>query len=183
VNPCSLNPCMNGGTCVQNGLNYSCACQTFATGSNCQIFNYAFTPTTTTTTTTVSLRQTAYFGTNSGTTFYNMGSPYPISKINIRSGAWLDSIQLQYSNGYTPAANGGTGGSASSFSIPSGQYIISVYVCAGGYVDKLVFTTSLGTIYSYGNIESSCTTVSMPTGLLGIGGYSDGYLRSIYFIY
>ncbi|CAH2329676.1 fibulin-7, partial [Pelobates cultripes] len=37
INPCSSNPCLNGGTCVEGGSRqYKCTCPQEWTGSNCQ---------------------------------------------------------------------------------------------------------------------------------------------------
>ncbi|XP_063299747.1 fibulin-7 [Pelobates fuscus] len=37
INPCSSNPCLNGGTCVEGGnRQYKCTCPQEWTGSNCQ---------------------------------------------------------------------------------------------------------------------------------------------------
>ena len=38
MNPCWLNPCLNGGICTSNGLNYSCNCPQPAYGNNCQYY-------------------------------------------------------------------------------------------------------------------------------------------------
>lgn len=35
--PCHPNPCMNGGTCTENGGGYDCACLTQYSGPNCEI--------------------------------------------------------------------------------------------------------------------------------------------------
>ena len=32
----SSNPCENGGTCVEDGENYTCSCAEYWTGVNCQ---------------------------------------------------------------------------------------------------------------------------------------------------
>lgn len=34
--PCHPNPCMNGGTCTENGGGYDCACPTQYSGPNCE---------------------------------------------------------------------------------------------------------------------------------------------------
>ena len=35
---CSIDPCMNGN-CFANGFDYTCDCETFYEGENCDIFN------------------------------------------------------------------------------------------------------------------------------------------------
>lgn len=38
--PCHPNPCMNGGTCAENGGGYDCACLTQYSGPNCESKHY-----------------------------------------------------------------------------------------------------------------------------------------------
>lgn len=37
---CHPNPCMNGGTCTENGGGYDCACVTQYSGPNCESKNH-----------------------------------------------------------------------------------------------------------------------------------------------
>ncbi|KAK3578375.1 hypothetical protein CHS0354_025469 [Potamilus streckersoni] len=37
LDPCTLNKCQNGGSCISAGRNYSCACQAGFTGRHCEI--------------------------------------------------------------------------------------------------------------------------------------------------
>ncbi|KAL3887158.1 hypothetical protein ACJMK2_027110 [Sinanodonta woodiana] len=37
LDPCTLNKCQNGGSCVSAGGNYSCACHAGFTGRHCEI--------------------------------------------------------------------------------------------------------------------------------------------------
>ncbi len=34
-NPCSSNPCLNGGICLNYGTSYTCSCPQFYSGPNC----------------------------------------------------------------------------------------------------------------------------------------------------
>ena len=34
--PCHPNPCMNGGSCTENGGGYDCSCTTQFSGPNCE---------------------------------------------------------------------------------------------------------------------------------------------------
>ncbi len=36
MNPCGLDPCQNGGSCISKGFNYTCYCSETAYGNNCQ---------------------------------------------------------------------------------------------------------------------------------------------------
>lgn len=38
-NPCAVNPCLNGGTCIQEPTTYSCSCTQDYFGSDCQFFD------------------------------------------------------------------------------------------------------------------------------------------------
>ena len=42
INPCTSNPCFNGGNCTVVGKNYTCACAPNFSGMNCQICNFIF---------------------------------------------------------------------------------------------------------------------------------------------
>lgn len=44
TNPCAVNPCLNGGTCIQEPDTYSCACTQGNFGVNCQFYDTAFLP-------------------------------------------------------------------------------------------------------------------------------------------
>lgn len=39
---CHPNPCMNGGTCTENGGGYDCACVTQYSGPNCESKNHKY---------------------------------------------------------------------------------------------------------------------------------------------
>ncbi len=133
------------------------------------------------------------FGYEIGSEFEEYNSDYYIQQIIICSGAWIDGIQIQFSNGvdsYQTALHGGSGGGPSVFNIPSNEYISLIYVCYGlSYyrtysILQLQFTTNKGKrspLYGYygGGI---CLMINLAgEGLAGIGGYSDDYLNGIEF--
>lgn len=102
-----------------------------------------------------------YFGGGGGTSFSDdvlVMDPMAvgISSITIRSGSYVDSLQVTYlqSGGgtYTPPAHGGTGGTASTITFATGEYIIALLGRSGRYVDQLTFLTETpnGTRNTYG---------------------------------
>ena len=40
INECASNPCLNGGTCTDHILNYTCSCPVHMNGTNCEIGKY-----------------------------------------------------------------------------------------------------------------------------------------------
>jgi hypothetical protein len=101
----------------------------------------------------------------------------------------INGIQLQFSDGintYQTGYNGGTGNSSSTFVIPTGQLITSIYICYGSSnIFRLQFTTYQGVNSQVFGNSSYCagseTFISLPGGLIGIGGYTSGLVNGIYF--
>jgi len=69
---------------------------------------------------------------------------YPISRINIRSGTEVDSIQLVYGNSFSGAYHGGNGGMPTQVVLADNEYITDVFGSAGTRVDQINFRTNLG---------------------------------------
>ena len=128
--------------------------------------------------------------TSSTSSFFDIGfSSYYIQSFIVRSGVWVDGVQLTYTNGkssYSSSVRGGTGGGVNIFNIPTGQYISIIYVCfSSPNIQGFKFTTNLGLVSSmFGGTAGTCSNVTIPApGLLGIGGYSGTFLNGIFFIY
>ncbi|KAF8637533.1 hypothetical protein AX17_002759 [Amanita inopinata Kibby_2008] len=70
-----------------------------------------------------------------------------LSEIRIRSGIYIDAIQLVFSlsSGTSTAPwHGGSGGYPSSFVLQPGEYIVKIDGRAAAYIDQLRFTTNTG---------------------------------------
>jgi hypothetical protein len=90
------------------------------------------------------------------------------TKVSLCSGSRVDQMGLALGNGATPA-HGGTGGTASSLTLGSGEYVTSAYLCQGqedsptrAFYAK--FTTNLGNTLAGGTTASDCVTRTAPSG-------------------
>jgi hypothetical protein len=118
-----------------------------------------------------------------------------VKTVNIRSGKYIDSIQLVYSSNLVIATYGGTGGEPGSFTVAAGdEVIVAVQVKYGKYVDGLQFITNKGVkspwfggsglnkgtgIEDFGTTYvAKSITFNAPAGtfLVGIQGRCGGYL-------
>jgi hypothetical protein len=109
--------------------------------------------------------------------------------IGLRSGSRVDQMNLTLANG-TTLAHGGTGGTASSLTLGSGEYITTAYLCQGQYNDQTrifyaKFTTNLGNTLAGGTTTSDCVTRTAPSGwqIAGFHGRSGDEVDKIGFIY
>jgi hypothetical protein len=97
------------------------------------------------------------------------------TEISMRSGSRVDQVGLTLANG-TTLTSGGTGGTASSLSLASGEYVSSVYLCEGTYeghtrIFYAAFTTNDGNTLSGGTQTSDCVTYTTPSGWQVAGFY------------
>ncbi|MGW2516161.1 jacalin-like lectin [Streptomyces sp. NPDC001617] len=109
--------------------------------------------------------------------------------IALRSGSRVDQMSVTLSTG-TTLAHGGTGGTASSLTLGSGEYVTSTQLCQGTYNDHTrifyaKFTTNLGRTLSGGTTTSDCVTRTAPSGwqLAGFHGRSGDEVDKVGFIY
>lgn len=109
--------------------------------------------------------------------------------ISLRSGARVDQMGLTLSNG-TTLTHGGTGGTASSLTLGSGEYVTSAYLCEGVYsshtrIFYAKFTTNLGRTLAGGATTSDCVTRTAPSGwqIAGFHGRAGDAVDKIGFIY
>lgn len=107
-----------------------------------------------------------------------------IGTVNIRSGTYVDAIEVIYVKPggatYSGGKHGGGGGSPHSFNLAANENIVRVDVRSGTYIDQLKFTTNLGNVYGpYGGNGGSASAVTGQIG--GILGRSGTYLDNIGF--
>ncbi|MFF4506748.1 jacalin-like lectin [Streptomyces sp. NPDC001401] len=109
--------------------------------------------------------------------------------VALRSGSRVDQMGLTLANG-TTLAHGGTGGTASSLTLGSGEYVTTAQLCQGTYNDHTrifyaKFTTNLGRTLAGGTTTSDCVTRTAPSGrqIAGFHGRSGDEVDKIGFIY
>jgi hypothetical protein len=132
------------------------------------------------------------FGGPHGTSYNDVNSipsNPKLSKIGIRTGSRVDQVNLTLTNG-TAFAHGGTGGTANSLTMSTGEYVNSVTMCSGKYsgntrVFYVKFTTSLGRTLSGGSTTSTSVTYTAPSGwqIVGFHGRSGDALDKMGVIY
>ncbi|GGN57915.1 hypothetical protein GCM10011579_020660 [Streptomyces albiflavescens] len=109
--------------------------------------------------------------------------------VSLRSGSRVDQMGLTLSNG-TTLTHGGTGGSASSLTLGSGEYVTSAQLCQGvkdshTRIFYAKFSTNLGRTLAGGTTTSDCVTRTAPTGrqIAGFHGRAGDEVDKIGFIY
>ncbi|MFF5185937.1 jacalin-like lectin [Streptomyces sp. NPDC000345] len=109
--------------------------------------------------------------------------------VALRSGSRVDQMSLTLTGG-TRLAHGGTGGTASSLTLGSGEYVTTAYLCQGqkdGHtrIFYAKFTTNLGNTLAGGSTTSDCVTRTAPSGwqIAGFHGRSGDEVDKIGFIY
>ncbi|MFF7275273.1 jacalin-like lectin [Streptomyces griseorubiginosus] len=109
--------------------------------------------------------------------------------VGLRAGSRVDQLSLTLANG-TTLSHGGTGGTASSLTLGSGEYLTSAQLCQGvkdgnTRIFYAKFTTSLGRTLAGGTTTSDCVTRTAPTGwqIAGFHGRTGDEVDKIGFIY
>lgn len=109
--------------------------------------------------------------------------------IGLRAGSRVDQMSLTLANG-TTLAHGGTGGTASSLTLGSGEYVTTANLCQAdkdGHtrIFYAKFTTNLGRTLAGGTTTSDCVTRTAPSGwqIAGFHGRSGDEVDKIGFIY
>lgn len=112
----------------------------------------------------------------------------PVS-LSLRSGSRVDGVGLTLDSGQV-LGHGGAGGTASSLTLGSGEYVTSVQLCQAekdGHtrIFSVKFSTNLGRSLSGGSTTSDCVTRTTPSGwqLAGFHGRAAGEIDKIGFIY
>ncbi|MEV7323538.1 jacalin-like lectin [Streptomyces sp. NPDC093970] len=111
------------------------------------------------------------------------------TRVSLRAGSRVDQVGITLDNG-TALAHGGTGGTASSLTLGSDEYLTTAYLCEGKYsgttrIFYARFTTSLGRTLAGGTTTSDCVTRTAPSGrqIAGFHGRSGDELDKVGFIY
>jgi hypothetical protein len=126
-------------------------------------------------------------------TYYNDIDKVPAAAragvISLRAGSRVDQIGLTLTTG-TVLAHGGTGGTAASLTLASGEYVTAVKLCEGKYSDTTrifyaQFTTSAGRTLSGGTTTTDCVTRTAPSGwqVAGFHGRSGDEADKVGLIY
>ncbi|POX50652.1 jacalin-like lectin [Streptomyces sp. Ru72] len=109
--------------------------------------------------------------------------------ISLRSGSRVDQVGVTLAGG-TTLAHGGTGGTATSLTLGSDEYVTSAQLCEGRYggrtrIFSATFTTNLGRSLAGGTTTSDCVTRTAPAGwqIAGFHGRSGDEVDKIGFIY
>ncbi|MDX3635049.1 jacalin-like lectin [Streptomyces europaeiscabiei] len=109
--------------------------------------------------------------------------------LSLRSGSRVDGVGLTLGNG-TVLHHGGTGGTLSSLSLGSGEYVTSAQLCQGqksGHtrIFSAKFTTNLGRSLSGGTTTSDCVTRTVPSGwqIAGFHGRAGDEIDKLGFLY
>ncbi|MEU2779605.1 jacalin-like lectin [Streptomyces sp. NPDC007162] len=109
--------------------------------------------------------------------------------ISLRSGSRVDQVGITLSDG-TALTHGGTGGTASSLTLGSNEYVTTANLCEGKYnnttrIFYAKFTTNLGRTLAGGATTSDCVTRTAPSGwqIAGFHGRSGDELDKVGFIY
>jgi endonuclease/exonuclease/phosphatase family metal-dependent hydrolase len=97
--------------------------------------------------------------------------------VTIRAGSRIDNVGVTLTNGST-LLHGGTGGTAKSLTLQTGEYISSVTLHSGQYnghtrIFYIKFTTNLGRTLSGGSTTSSTATYTAPAGYKITGFYGN----------
>lgn len=109
--------------------------------------------------------------------------------IALRAGSRVDQVSLTLANG-TALTHGGTGGTASSLTLGSGEYVTTAYLCQGQKDDHTrifyaKFTTNLGRTLAGGTTTSDCVTRTAPSGwqIAGFHGRAGDEVDKVGFLY
>ncbi len=112
-----------------------------------------------------------------------------VQTVGIRSGSRIDQVNISLSDG-TTFLHGGSGGSASSLTLNSGEYVKEVTLCSGKKDDQtrifyIEFTTSADRTLSGGTTTDDTETYTAPDGwqIVGFHGRSGDELDKCGVIY
>ncbi|GAA4587353.1 hypothetical protein BJY16_008212 [Actinoplanes octamycinicus] len=120
------------------------------------------------------------FGGPHGDYFNDLDTLATPSAISIRAGSRVDRI----------GTHGGTGGTATSLTLGSGEYVTSAYLCRGVHnshtrIFYAKFTTNLGRTLAGGTATADCVTRDAPAGwqIAGFHGRAGDAVDRLGFLY
>ncbi|HEX5276057.1 MAG TPA: ricin-type beta-trefoil lectin domain protein [Fluviicoccus sp.] len=112
-----------------------------------------------------------------------------VGKVTLRSGSRIDRVEVTLSNGHI-LSHGGSGGSESSLTLGSNEYLTGLTVCTGVYngntrLYSARFITSSGRTLSGGSTTASCSTFTAPAGwqIVGFHGRSGDEVDKLGVVY
>ena len=138
------------------------------------------------------IEQTQVFGGNGGSAYVakkqiEFNTNFRLSKIKMRSGDLIDSIQFIFTDGsnqHELPAMGGTGGKPGEFIIPQGEIIQKIIVKHSKYLSGLQFITNTGrTSQMFGKGAGQRSEVNINGNLLAYGGRAGALIDAIQFYY
>lgn len=139
-----------------------------------------------------SLRASDFFG-GPHSTAYNDADNLPATvsprTLTLRGGSRLDAVSLTHDGG-TTLSHGGTGGTASSLTLASGEHLKSVKLTQGqkdgrSRIFSAAFTTDKGRTLSSGTATSDTKTFTAPSGwqIVGFTGRSGSEIDKLGVLY
>jgi hypothetical protein len=127
-----------------------------------------------------------------GTAFndvYSLPANPAVSTLTLRTGSRVDQVEATLSSGDV-FSHGGSGGTASSLTLGSTEYVSSATLCTGDYsgntrVFYAKFATSAGRTLSGGTVTPQCSTYAAPVGwqIVGFHGRSGDELDKLGVVY
>jgi endonuclease/exonuclease/phosphatase family metal-dependent hydrolase len=109
--------------------------------------------------------------------------------VSLRAAKRVDQVGVTLSNG-TTLTHGGSGGTYSSLTLGSNEYVTSAYLCQAKHNNKTrifyaKFTTNLGRALAGGSTTDNCVTRTAPPGwqIAGFHGRSGDEVDKVGFIY
>lgn len=123
------------------------------------------------------------FGGSGGTRFRDRVPPgSQVQQINIRSGIYVDSLQIDL-GGYSLPKHGGDGGTPDAIVLQPGEILTGISGQHGAYVDVIYFTTNFRTYGPYGQRKPNLTPFYYRVGpgqrIVGFCGGSGIYVDAI----
>ncbi len=131
----------------------------------------------------------ALYGGNTGLAFRDSLPINPmmmVKKVMVRSGASLDAIQLELTDGVTTMVSpyrGGYGGYEKVFNVPDDQWISQIEIRSGSMVDSVRFVTNKGIkSEQFGGNTGNYYLVNLPGPLVGLEGRSGSRIDQLGFV-